>query len=196
MSFYDFRLSPCVEQGFQGGPEWSTTIVSNAGDYEMRVANWSMPHYKFQASFNQFEPADQDEICAAFLAMRGPVHSFRFKDWRDFKLISEPLGTGDGTSTPRQITKYYTFGPATYARAIRLPIEESLVVLAGVTPIGVSIDSDGMATPDAPWPNGQILTVSGEFDVRVRFGSDYYPFTMPENNLSRVSIDLKEALTP
>lgn len=197
MSFQDVRLSECVELGFSGGPEWNTLITAMANGAEGRNAEWSMPHYKYTADYTVLNPVNQNEIRAAFLAMLGRVHSFRFKDWSDYLCDDEPLGVGDGASTARQLKKYYTFGPATLARDIILPISSTVVVKANGTPISVSVDDEtGKLTPSTSWPSGQVLTVSCEFDVRVRFGQDYYPFTMPTQNIAQVSIDLVEAITP
>lgn len=195
--FIDYRLNDCVGLGFQGGPMWSTTIVSNEGGHEARVQNWSMPHYQYTADYSVIDPADVNYIRDAFLAARGQRDSFRFKDWGDYIAEDQSLGTGDGTSTARQLQKFYTFGPTTFTRNILLPIPSSLVVTSNGTPITVTVDDEtGLVTPSAPWPNGQILLASFEFDVRVRFGSDYYPFTMPQKNLAQVTVDLIEALTP
>lgn len=195
MSFIDYRLNDCVgHDGFSGGPMWDTTIVPNAGGHEARYANWSMPRYKYTADYSILNPVQQNDIQTAFLAARGQRDSFRFKDWGDYQGDDQPLGVGDGTATPRQLRKYYTFGPTTFSRDILLPL--NLVVLSNGSPLAVTVDEDGMLTPDTVWPNGQIITATFEFDVRVRFGSDFYPFTMALKNLAQVSVDLIEARTP
>lgn len=195
--FIDYRIDDCVAPGFSGGPSWNTTIVNNEGGFESRIQNWSMPHYQYTADYSVLEADQQNEIRDAFIAARGRRDSFRFKDHGDYQAVDQSLGTGNGTSTPRQLVKFYTFGPTTFTRNILLPIPSSLVVTANGTPIAVTVnDETGMVTPTSPWPNGQILLASYEFDVRVRFGSDFYPFTMPQRNLAQVSVDLVEALTP
>lgn len=195
--FIDYRLNDCVAPGFSGGPSWSTTVVGNDGGNEARYQNWAMPHYQYAADYSILDADSQNAIRDAFLAARGQRDSFRFKDHGDFQAEDQSLGTGDGTSTPRQLQKFYTFGPTTFARNIYLPIASTVVVTANGTPITVTVDDEtGEVTPSSPWPNGQILLASFEFDVRVRFGSDYYPFTMPLRNLAQVSVDLVEAITP
>lgn len=197
MSFIDYRLNDCVShEGFSGGPMWDTTVVPNAGGHEARYANWSMPLYKYTADYNVLDPVEQNEIQTAFLVARGQRDSFRFKDWGDYQGDAEPMGTGDGTATPRQLRKYYTFGPTTFARNILLPVDGTLVVLSNGSPLSVTVDDEGMVTPVSVWPNGQIITATFEFDVRVRFGSDFYPFTMALKDLARVTVDLIEARTP
>lgn len=195
--FIDYRLDDCVSPGFSGGPAWSTTIVANEGGYEARIQNWAMPHYQYTADYSVLEADAQNQVRDAFIAARGRRDSFRFKDWGDFEATEQSLGTGDGTSTARQLVKFYTFGPTTFTRNILLPIASSVVVTANGSPITVTVDDEtGLVTPSSPWPSGQILLASFQFDVRVRFGSDFYPFTMPLRNLAQVSVDLVEALTP
>lgn len=197
MTFYNQRLSECVELGFTGGPEWNTLITAMANGLENRNGEWAMPHHKYTADYTVLEPISQNEIRNCFLGMHGRLHSFRFKDWSDYLCDEEPLGVGDGTTTPRQLRKFYTFGAATLTRDILLPIAATVVVKANGTPITVTAnETTGMLTPSSGWPSGQVLTVSCQFDVRVRFGQDYYPFTMPTQHIAQVSIDLVEALTP
>lgn len=198
MTFYNTRLSDRVSNGFQGGPEYLTTEVPNAGGYGAFISEWVEAHWTFIADYDVMDPLSQNEIRNCFMAMRGKRHSFRFKDWTDFQATNQALGTGDGTNTPRQLKKYYTFGAATVGRTILLPIATSVVVTANGSPFTVTVnDQTGMVSPaTGNWPSGQILLASFYFDVRVRFGKDYYPFTMAARNLGSVSIDLKEALTP
>lgn len=198
MTFINQRMNACVEIGFSGGPQWNTLITSMANGHENRNAEWAMPHYRYTASYTALSPVEQNEVRDTFLSLRGQRDSMRFKDWGDYVLDAEALGpVGDGTSTPRQLQKAYTFGSAILYRDILLPITDTIVVSANGTPITVTVDdATGLITPAAPWPSGQTITVSGEFDVRVRFGADFYPFTMPTNNIAQVTVDFVEAITP
>lgn len=197
MTFINQRLSPRVERGFKGGPQWNTLVTTMANGHESRNAEWSMPHMKYEADYTLLEPVERNEVRNAFMAARAQRDSFRLKDWTDYLCTDEPLGTGDNTSTPRQLRKFYVFGSASLTRDILLPISSTVIVKANGTPITVTTnDQTGMLTPSAPWPSGQVLTVSCQFDVRVRFAQDYYPFTLPDQRIAAVSIDLVEAITP
>lgn len=199
MAFINKRLNKCVSLGFAGGPMWDTTIVPNAGGYEARIANWSMPLYKFTADYSILNPVEQNEIAMAFNAARGQRDSFRFKDHADYEGHDEELGTGDGTNTPRQLKKYYDFdGVSAFARDIVLPVANTVVVTDNGSPFAVTVnDQTGMVAPaSGNWISGHIYKASFEFDVRVRFASDFYPFTLALKKLAQVSIDLIEARTP
>lgn len=195
MTFIDQRLSKSVEAGFTGGPEWKTLIVPMSSGREARRGQWSMPHFKFSADYTVLNPREQNDILAAFMAARGQLHSFRFKDWNDFKAAKQVLGVGNGTSSPMQLVKHYEFGPSSYTRVIELPIAVSVAVQANGVPVSVSIDEDtGQVTPMASWPSGQSITADFEFDVRVRFAADHFPFTQHAKSVSHVSIDLLEVI--
>lgn len=192
--FIDARLMECVSPGFSGGPEWSTQITPLASGNENRNANWSMPHYKFLADYVLLDPRDQNAVLEAFNAAGGRADSFRFKDWNDFKIVGASLGTGDGGSAPRQAVNQYTFGARTRTRTIRLPIASTLQVTANGSPLSVTVDDEtGLITPAATWPNGQAIVIAYcEFDCKVRFGADYYPFTQLHRKAATCTVDLVE----
>jgi uncharacterized protein (TIGR02217 family) len=168
-----------------------------ANGISMRRGNWSMPHHKYSANYALLRPEDQNEILAAFIAARGQVHSFRFKDWNDFKAVNQALPVGDNTSNPRQLTKTYTFGTESYVRNILLPVSGSVVVTANGTPLAVTVNYlTGMVTPVVTWPLGQVIKATFEFDVRVRFGSDFMPFNRPGRTIADCDVELVEAFTP
>lgn len=197
MTFIDTRLSQRVNAGFTGGPEWNTLARQMANGIGTFRGNWAMPHHKYTANYTLLDPEGQNELLSAFIVCRARVHSFRFKDWNDYRATNQAMEAGDGTSTPRQLTKTYTFGTEAYVREILLPIASTVVVTANGTPITVTADAlTGMVTPAAPWPSGQVIKASFEFDVRVRFGSDYIPFDRPGRNIAEVTVELVEAFTP
>ena len=197
MTFIDTRLSPKVNAGFSGGPEWNTLVRQMANGISMRRGNWAMPHHRYTANYALLRPEEQNEILSAFIAARGQVHSFRFKDWNDYKATNQAMADGDGTLTPRQLTKTYTFGTESYVRTILLPIASTVVITANGTPITVTTNPlTGMVTPSTSWPSGQVIKASFEFDVRVRFGSDFIPFDRPGRNIAEVTVELVEAFTP
>ena len=197
MTFIDTRLSRKVSVGFSGGPMWHTTVVQMANGKDRRNAEWAAPHHEYTADYTLLDPIAQNEILSAFFAARGQKDSFRFRDWNDYKVINQAMANGDGTSTPRQLTKSYTFGPTTFVRNILLPDASSVVITANGVPLSVTVnDVTGMVTPGAPWPLGQVIRQTFEFDVRVRFGDDFVPFNRDTNISAAVSVKLVEAITP
>lgn len=189
------RLSDRVLRGFTGGPQWKTQKVELANSNENRNAEWSMPKYRFTGDYLLLDPQEQNEILEAFNVCRGQLHTIRFKDWNDYKITNpSSLGVGNGASEARQMVKAYNFGAETLLRFIILPIASTVVVTANGTPITVTVDEQtGMITPAATWPNGQtIQVVEGEFDCKVRFGADYYPFMQDSQLMGKCTVDLLE----
>jgi uncharacterized protein (TIGR02217 family) len=196
MTFIDTTLSRRVESGFSGGPTWNTRVTPMANGRERRNAEWALPHHKFTADYALLDPIAQNEILVAFWSARGQKDSFRFKDWNDYRVTGQAMALGDGTATPRQLTKTYTFGPTSFVRNIILPVATSVRITANGSPLSVTVnDLTGMVTPVGTWPSGQTILQSYEFDVRVRFGADYYPFTRPNAVTGSVTVDLVEAIT-
>ena len=101
------------------------------------------------------------------------------------------------TSTPRRLTKSYTFGSKTYVRDILLPIASTIVITANATPIAVTVGADGKVAPTSPWPSGQVIKAERfEFDVRVRFGADFIPFRRAARPVAEATVELVEAFAP
>ena len=197
MTFINTRLSQRVNVGFSGGPEYSTLVRQMANGVSRRRGNWAMPHHRYTANYSLLDPESQNEILAAFIACQAQVDSFRFKDWNDYRATNQAMAAGDGTSTPRQLTKTYAFGSKSYVRNILLPIVSTVVVTANGTPITVTTSAlTGMITPAAPWPSGQVIKASFEFDVRVRFGADFMPFDRAGRNIAECTVELVEAFAP
>ncbi|MCI2243283.1 DUF2460 domain-containing protein [Xanthomonas sp. PPL568] len=183
MDYIDARLSDLVAFGFSGGPEWSTRIVPLNNGQEQRNAQWLYPKSRFKAQYLNLLEAAKDEIQAAFNAARGRLYSFRFRDWNDFLARGERIYPIAGTRDPVQLIKSYTMGAATTIRKIQAPVAETVTVrdhVAGVV-AGTLDASLGLFTPAAAWGSTP-YTWSGEFDLWVRFDSDYNPFTI--NNRS------------
>jgi len=194
MSFIDTQLSRCAAYGFTGGPEWKTLVVPMASGRERRRADWSMPHHRYTADYTLLDPLDQNAILEAFIACRGQLHSFRYRDWNDYIATDQAMTVGDGTATARYLTKTYTFGATSYVRTITLPVVATIAIIAnGTTPVPVTFDANtGKVTPVGTWPNGASLKASFEFDVRVRFGADFVPFTRNSPRTAVVEVELVE----
>lgn len=193
MSFIDTRINSRYRFGFVGGPEWRTLIVPLQSGAERRKALWALPHHRYTADYATLTAAEKESLLNTFIVCRGAFSTFRFLDWNDYTATNESLGTGDNTSTARQLTKTYTFGASSYVRNITLPYD--VTVTANGSPIAVTVDPiTGLVTPDAPWPNGQAIAWSGKFDVKVRFANDFNPFTSAAQQVREVSVELVEVI--
>lgn len=198
MTYINHRISDCVAQGFTGGPEWNTLIVSLANGREQRNGQWLFPKHRYTAQYMNFQRAEQQEILSAFHAARGQLHVFRFKDWNDYTAESENgdwvplLAPTIGTTTPAQLYKEYFMGAQGTLRKIQAPVDGTVVVLHNGLPVAVTVDpTTGLVTPSVAWASGS-YTWTGDHDVWVRFASDYNAFTANTNNAATSDIELVE----
>ena len=191
------RLSTCVEQGFTGGPEWSTLITELQSGLERRNAQWAVPRHRFTADYTVVTAAAKAEILNAYMACRGRLNSFRFKDWNDYSATLAALGNTPGANqTPVQLVKPYTFGSETFTRTITKPTTGSVTVyMNGVAKAGSYSTTTGLFTPTTNWTAAQALTWTGEFDVEVRFGADFNPFSAMTLNVAQTTVELIEVLS-
>ncbi|KOR44274.1 hypothetical protein ADT25_10990 [Xanthomonas oryzae] len=179
MTYIDARLSDLVAFGFSGGPEWSTRIVPLENGQEQRNGQWRYPRYRFKAQYLNFREEARNDILAAFNAARGRLYAFRFKDYNDFIARAERVYPTAGTRDAVQLIKTYPLGPVSTPRKIQAPVAGAATVydhLANPVP-GTLDTSVGLFVPATAWGNGP-YTWSGEFDVWVRFDSDYNAFTI------------------
>lgn len=190
MAFIPTRLSACVAYGFSGGPEYLTELVTLYNGREQRNQRWLYPRHSYSAEYLNLSPEAQKEVLAAFHAARGRLHAFRFKDWNDYEAAAEPLAPAIGTSNPVQLIKTYSLGAQATTRMIQAPVS-AVVRRNGVAVAGTVDLQTGLFTPAAPWAAGA-YTWDGEFDVWVRFNSDYNAFAIGAPNARTADIALIE----
>lgn len=182
MAFHNVQLPPQISYGASGGPAYGTTIQTTASGHEYRVARQSRPRRRYQFDKLLMEPSEWGALIDFWIARRGHLHGFRFKDWADYTTaadgVSAPtnldvvLGTGDGTETQFQLVKTYDYGGLNpFNEAIKLPVAGTLVVaVAGTPTTSYTVTNPGGLITFATAPTaGQIVTAGFEFDRSVRF---------------------------
>lgn len=191
MSYINTRISDCVAYGFTGGPEWSTNIVPLDNGGELRNAQWKYPRHRYSAEYMNISPEARDDLLAAFHAAKGRLLAFRFKDWNDFTVENQALSVNVGTSDPVQLVKRYYLGGTFAERKIGAVVTATVRDSSG-DPVSGTLDSvNGTFTPDADWEAGS-YTWSGEFDVWVRFDSDFNAFVIGNWQTHTANIELVE----
>lgn len=192
MAYIDTRLSDCVAYGFTGGPDYRTLVTPMDNGREHRNGQWLYPKHQYSAQFMNIRAEDRDTILAAFHAARGQLHCFRFKDWNDYEATSEVIAPSVGTTDAVQLIKTYSLGAQDTTRLIQAPVSGTVTVYKdGIAVAGTLEANTGLFTPDASWASGT-YTWSGEFDVWVRFASDYNAFTIGNWNAHSADIELVE----
>lgn len=204
------RFDPAISYGSTGGSGFNTTVFEGHGGVEQRGQNWNTTKGKWNVAQGIKSSADFAAIKNLFMAVRGKAIGFRFKDWGDY-LMSLELATplGDGVTTVFKMQRTYTSGALSYIRRVFKPVSGSIHVFdngversLGVGASLVSIDyATGKMTFGAsivPIAAHQI-TVTGEFDLPVRFDTDHLDTTQENfdietwNNIPLVELLLVDA---
>lgn len=173
MAFLDEHLPREVEIGATRRDVEDIEIVTTDGGWEVRNARSSQSLREFDISFptSKRDGSVYMAVVAMFKAARGNLHSFRFRDWADYKLTNEVIGTGNGVATAFQIKQSWTVDGETHSRNITRPVSPLLVYKNGVQQLsGYSINyATGVLTFTGAPAIGVAVSVTGEFDVPVRF---------------------------
>jgi len=189
MTFHDIRFPLPLSLGARGGPERRTEIVALVSGHEERNSPWAHSRRRYNAGTGLKTLDDLEELVAFFEARHGRLHAFRWRDGADWKSCApsetpsetdQSLGTGDGAQDRFQIVKHYASGGQTYTREITKPVSGSLriAVDGAAREEGTHFVVDhgrGEVTFLAGHipPPGAAVTAGFEFDVPVRFDTDY-----------------------
>lgn len=179
VSFHNVRLPEDVEQGAEGGPEFKTTVLQLSSGFEKRNVEWQKVKPSYDVAYGIRTKEDLEDVVAFFYARQGKAYGFRFKDWSDYAIDDQAIGTGDGANDDFQVFKRYTSGSQTYDREITRLVTGSLIVKVNgatktiTTHYTVDVDTGLITFTGGNIPTmGQIVSVTCEFDVPVRFDID------------------------
>ncbi len=175
MAFHDIQFPSDITYGSSGGPEYSTDIVVLHSGYEQRNLNWSAARARYNVAHGVKSQAQLAALIAFFRARKGRAYGFRFKDWGDYNVAGQSIGTGDGSNKIFQLVKTYTSGGITESRIVAKPVSGTVKIYkSGVLQTsGVVVDTTtGVVTFTAAPANAAAITADFEFDVPVRFDTD------------------------
>jgi uncharacterized protein (TIGR02217 family) len=171
------RLPIDVERGARGGPQFNTTVNITDGGVVNTNQNWTYPLYVGTIGYGLQARDNFEQVVDFFWARRGRLRGFLFRDWSDYEMELELLGTGDGVNRDFQCVKIYADDVLPFTRPITRPIESTMTVYV-----------NDVAVPGSHWSllTGGIVRftlantpvaaatvkVSGEFNIPCRFMSD------------------------
>jgi len=183
-----FIESPCfpddISYGSSGGPGFKTFIFEGFSGIEQRSITWSRARARYNAQHGIRDTADMDLVRAFFYATRGRAVGFRFKDWGDYTLTDEVIGTGDGSDATWSIIKTYGASSGnSYVRRIFKPKTGTLSVKVDGVAVTVGTANASRVTCDYATgilsfgasvipASAKAITVTCEFDVPARFDTD------------------------
>jgi len=175
-AFDDVQFPIALGREAEVTPEYSTAIVTSAGGYEMRNADWAAARTRYDVGPGIRSEADIATLLGFFRARMGPARGFRLRDPFDASsgatvptALDQQLGIGNGVGTRFPLVKHY--GAAT--RRITRPVAGSVVVAVdGVATAAFSLGDGGMVEFDIAPVTGAVVTAGFLFDVPVRFAED------------------------
>jgi uncharacterized protein (TIGR02217 family) len=177
--FHEIQFPTDISYGSTGGPEFSTEVVVLSSAHEKRNINWTYPRERWQVAYGVKKQSDLDDLREFFYVCKGRAIGFRFKNHDDFEGTTEELGEGDGTTVDFQLVKIYTVGDQTLTRKITKPVSGSVSVFIDDVEEGESLWSidttTGIITFASAPSSGEVVTATFQFDVPMRFDTDYFP---------------------
>lgn len=193
MTFHDTRFPDTIAQGAQVVATFSTGVFISSGGREQRQGNWSAPRRRWNVGTGLQRRADTATLLAFFLARAGRLHAFRFKDWSDYEVARQTIGTTDGSDATWQIFKAYTSGPTTVNRTITRPVSGTVrcwvdgterTLGAGASQFQVNL-STGVITLGSTLAalSAKTIEAACEFDVPARFDSDEVALTQRSHEI-------------
>lgn len=182
MAFHNVRLPDDVERGARGGPRFRTTVLTLSSGFERRNIEWARTRGEWDIGYGLQTKADINDVIAFFYARQGRAHGFRFKDWTDFQITTQSIGTTDGSNATFQIFKAYTDAAATFNRILTRIVDNSVTLTVNSVTIAEGAgasqyqlnDDTGIITLGSTLAaqSGTDVAITCEFDVPVRFDQD------------------------
>jgi uncharacterized protein (TIGR02217 family) len=191
MAFHETQFPTGISLGSTGGPERRTLVVTTSSGYEHRNTQWAHSRHKYNAGYGVKTVDDLYEIIAFFEERRGKLHEFRWKDWSDYKscapntattMDDQYIGDGDGSETEFQLRKLYGSEYSPYERPIKKPVAGTVKIsIDGVQTTAWSVDTTtGIITFNSAPADGAVIRAGFEFDVPVRFDTDYIEINLDD----------------
>ncbi|WDM84989.1 DUF2460 domain-containing protein [Ehrlichia sp. JZT12] len=199
MTFNEIRFPEDISYGSTGGPEFLTNIIETNNGTEYRKVNLSYPRNKYNIIYSAKSEEQLSKLISFFYIHKGRAIGFRFKDWSDYKAKKQKIGTGNSQQRNFQIIKTYKIGQQSYVRIITKPVINTVKIYYNntVQTHGFTVNpSNGQLEFNIPPDNGIEIYADYEFDIPVRFDSDYLPYSIDNykqyncNNIALVEIKI------
>lgn len=182
-NFHEVRFPEDIAYGSSGGPEYSTDVIITHGGNEKRNINWEEARCRYNVAYGVQTQTQLDTLIAFFRARKGRAYGFRLKDWADYQMSGQAIGTGDGTTTSFQLQKIYASGGVNETRLITKPVTGTVAVYVDdvAQAGGWSVDTTtGIITFDSAPLMDEVITADCAFDVPVRFDTDQLSATISD----------------
>ncbi len=198
-SFHDVKLSTRLSYGSRGGPERRTEISTLASGFEKRNTPWEQARRKYNLNAGPRPFSELYELLEFFEARKGRLCGFRWRDWLDHQSASidtliSPLDQechpADSDRRVFLLQKQYGTVIHPAVRRIFKPVENTVKVAVDAIELSqqeFTIDHTiGTITCVTKVPDNKTVTAGFEFDVPVRFDTDFLDIQFSDNNAALV----------
>lgn len=201
--FAEVTFPECPGFGFQSQPLYSVTMVQTAAGRERRNRNLKCSYQMIECQVGPRDESTVANLLEFWHAIGGAECGFRFKDWSDYKSVwvNQDVSSADQIFEATKVThvfqmvKAYTVGSLSHHRKITKPVIGSIVISYNGVDLVEGSDYTinytlGLVTC-ASASNITLLKWGGEFDVPVRFNSEF-PVQLVDQRIQSVTFALKE----
>jgi len=195
MSIIETRLSARLEAGLSVIPARMTDVQQLRSGAEHRNARWANARRRFTLRGFKFPSDARDDYLDLWHACEGMTYGFLLRDYSDYRVTAQSLGSAPSGTTAVQLVKTYTFGSRTHTRTITRPEANTVTVYqSGVAKAGVLDATTGLFTPSTSWSAASPLTWTGQFLVPVRFATDEPEWVIPFQGIAEINADFIEVV--
>ena len=183
-----FPSLPGLSWELKKNPEFRTSIHTALSGREQRGAFRAYPIWWFNLLFDWLRVGnpnyEYENLQGFILGRRGSFESFLFLDPTDSVCTNMPFGVGDGVQTVFQLTRAFGFhGSFSFTEPVENIKTLTDIRLNGAIITAYAISETGLVTFTVPPAAESVLTWSGEFYFRCRFGKDTSDFARILPNL-------------
>jgi uncharacterized protein (TIGR02217 family) len=197
-NFIEKQFPADISYGSSGGPEYYTEVLNTTNGCEIRSSKLYNPRMKFNIATGVKNKQQMDELIRFFRCCKGRNIAFRYKDWGDFHGRNEPVQVIDQHTL--QLIKTYNLDEyTTEERIITKPVKNTVKIQLNdefISDTQLQIDyTTGRITllNHLMHQQNTKITADFEFDVPVRFDTDYLPVIIENYNFySLPNIELVE----
>ena len=195
--FHEIQFPTDISYGSTGGPEFNTEVIILGSGYEKRNINWTYPRERWQIAYGVKTAEQLQTLRDFFYARQGRAIGFRFKNHDDYTATNQEIGQGDGSTTQFQLIKTYTSNSNTFDRKITKPVDGTVSIyidsVLKSSPADYTLDTTtGIVTFTSAPGSGEVITATFEFDIPVRFDTDYLPVNLQDYQLRAADVPIVE----
>lgn len=183
-NFIERQFPVDISYGSSGGPEYYTEVLSTVNGYEIRNNKMYNPRMRFNVATGIKNRTQMEQMMKFFRNCKGRTLGFRYKDWSDFRGKNEKVQVLDRNSL--QLIKTYRLDDdIADERIINKPIKNTVKIFVAGKQLPekqVSIDYTTGRVLLLQSEASDDITADFEFDVPVRFDTDYLPVVIENNS--------------